>query len=418
MKGQSISKVVLTALLFGSMAVTTSFVTICVATSVVEAKQLTPEEKQLKTDKRKTASALKQINRMQGYLDNDNIRSAERTIKQAKKYFGKISDEYKQSNEDAIFVGKKIEEYAAAIEQLKTAREERHQLADTMREEASKYSGILQQWEDVIELLIVGRDNNTRTGYYIEKFPKFEKRYAEFVSIEPQVRKTLPNLIQNAPDHSYSLAPYKITVSEFLDLIHSAAKYRKAGYQVVCDKALDQQLAYYEEEYGNLVSGDYLNVRWLSRLYGQNADQDDKDIAAIKHAYNAAGLKPSQDRMDRLNAIKPKMRKMLKEKAQQHHWSKLEDEFSYNDGDMKRILSKSGRDIEELGALPMNQWKIAKNDLGIPLNRYSKGYVLYEVKDAPFLAGFSVIYYRPYNGHGYDPVSNVRLRDVFVPYED
>ncbi|MDW6001305.1 CBS domain-containing protein [Vibrio mangrovi] len=418
MKSRSISKVVLTALLFGSMVVTTSFVTILMATPVAEAKKLTPEEKQLKVDQRQTALALKKINSMQRYIEEDNIKSAERTIKQASKYYGKVSDEFKENDKDAILVGQKIEEYAAAIQQLKDNREAQHQLNETLTQEQRAYSKMVTQWEGVIELLMVGRDKDTNTNYYLGKFPKFEESYAQFVSIEAQVREKLPNLIQLHPKASVNIPPKKISVGEFLDLVHNAAKYRKEGYQVVCDKLFDEQLAYYEKEYNTLKSDDYLNVRWLSRLYGKNADNDIRDIAEIKQAYQSAGIEASKERQDRLASIKPKMRALLKEKAEHHHWSEHEDQYSYSDGDMKRILSKSGRDVEEMGALPAREWKIAKNGLGIPVNRHSNGYVLYEVEDAPFLAGFSVIFYRPFNGQDYDPVSNVSLRDVFVPYED
>lgn len=87
---------------------------------------------------------------------------------------------------------------------------------------------------------------------------------------------------------------------------------------------------------------------------------------------------------------------------------------------MEKVLEKKQPDIEveECGSLPLKEWGIIKNELGIPLRREAQGYVLYEADDVPFLVGVSAMFSKPYNGSDYDHISRGALREVFTPFDD
>jgi hypothetical protein len=112
------------------------------------------------------------------------------------------------------------------------------------------------------------------------------------------------------------------------------------------------------------------------------------------------------------------MRKLLEAEAKKHEWDDKADTFSYDGGDMDDALEKDGMDVKECGSIPLKKWTVVKNDLGIPLRKQGKGFVLYEKKGVPFLLGISAIYQKVYDGNGYGDISVASLRNVFVPYDD
>ncbi len=380
----------------------------------VDAAKPKTKEQQLKQDKRYKGLVEQRLMRINKYLTQDSLVSAERTVKQAEKYIGKISSGF-MAGAEGVALRKELDDLKKQVADRKAGAATASQNANALLQEKVNYGSSVKKHSGAYYLLNAGKNKSADgRAYDFDDIETLKNKLPEFLAYESEFRKSFPNLIQGKPDYSYE----GIAVGNLLDLIKNAKEYQANFTEVVGNQLLDIQAGEAEK----IVSGinDYKLVppRWLDDIYGKETSNEYFDLdTKLKPYYDAVSRPLPADRMQKLAGYKPKIRKLLEATAKTVSWDgkKYPMQNSAMEKTAERFAEKKVWKLVEYGSTDTAY--LQKNSLGVPLHKYYEGKIVVRVPNEPFDRGYSVTFYDYFDGTGYPGISDLKIDLRACPYE-
>lgn len=168
--------------------------------SDAHAKKMTPEEKQLKTDKRNLSSLEKQVDYIQQCLDAGTPGKAKSAVKRAGGFYDKLSADFQKSNE-AVALKKKLDQLSAEREKQETLEDNKEVLGNM-----GKKIDEIQKYLDMDSLVSARKNVENAERYFQKLTPDFQnspdalvmkKRLNDMDKVVAQKEKDLEASIAN-----------------------------------------------------------------------------------------------------------------------------------------------------------------------------------------------------------------------------
>jgi hypothetical protein len=367
-----------------------------------------------KDDKKNAGFLEKQVDRLEKYLDENSIESAQRTSEKAEKYYEKISPGYQGSTEVSA-LKTRLDTLNKKLADIESKAQAAGALANTLYTEGTVYTTIIKPHLDTFYMLAYAKEGDV-SRYREDELAKLKEQLPAFKAFESEFRSKLPNLIEHKPDYAYD----GITVSDFLDAFENADLYGSNFASLQSSGSLDSFIELLSGDEADLKRGNGLAEIWMEDLYGSKAGAPFDEVKSAQEKAKKEGVTLPQEKLEAIAAYKPKLRSLLEETAAKNSWkdSKASD-YPYKSGALEKLLvaveKNSGFKLVQYGTTPEDKWEITKNALGIPLYKSSPGFALFQKKGEPFLRGYSIHFSREFNGNGYDPVK-LEMGNHIWPY--
>lgn len=379
----------------------------------VDAAKPKTAAQQLKHDKKYKGFVEKQLKGISKNLSRDSLRSAERNVKQAEIFIGKISSGF-MAGAEGVALRKELDDLKKQVADRKAGAATASQNANALLQEKVNYGSSVRKHSRVYYLLNAGKNKSADDRTYdFGDIETLRDKLPEFLAYESEFKKSFPNLIQGKPDYSYE----GIAVGNLLDLMKNAKEYQANFTEVVGNRLLDIKAGEAEQ----IVSGinDYKRVppRWIDDIYGKETSNEYFDLdSKLKPYYDAVSRPLPADRMQKLAGYKPKIRKLLEATAKTVSWDgkKYSMQNSAMEKTAERFAEKKGWKLVEYGCTDTAYLK--KNRLGVPLHKYYEGKMVVRVPNEPFDRGYSVTFYDHFDGTGYPGISELKIDQRACPY--
>jgi hypothetical protein len=403
-------KKLLSIVMIGCMLAIGSFT---VAPVMTQAKQLTDAEKQEKKDKKYLGFTTKKLDGIQTYLDRDNLVSARRDLESALRYYEKLSDDFKQSDE-GVALTSEIDALGKKLVEAEAASQAESDNKSAILDAKVSYGTAIRPYLSSFHMMWSGQ-NNDRGTYGLDNVATLIESYSEMDAFEAQFKEKFAVLIEQEPTYTYE----GFSVADVLAFLKDKKTYRDTFVTMVCGAMLDEFAASMEEVYTQLEEQGYFNATWMDDLYGDLANEEFESIKRITPYYGQIGQTAPQEKLDAIAAYKPKMRALLEKTAKKGSFDK--STYSYCSSEHKKVAENYGKEynrnmsLVKVAQTSKDEWDINKNSLGIPLGRTGHGFVVYEVDGEPFKRGYKASFYSEYNGNGYEPISSIDLGYYIYP---
>ena len=384
------------------------------AVQTVEAAKPKTEAQQLKHDKKYMGFAQKQLRNVSKYLSMDSLKSAERSIKNAEKYIGKISDGFMKEKE-GIALSNEYNDLKKQVEGRVSGAAAASETANAILQEKINFSTSVRKYATVYYLLNSGKNtSNEGHAYDFSNVEMLRDNLAEFVAYEAEFRNDFPNLIKGNPDYAYE----GITPANLLDLTAHAAEYQANFTEVVGNLMVDNKAHMIDGEISGFNEYKRLSSSLIDDLYGSKTSNKYFDLdSKLKPYYDAVSRQLPADRMQKLAAYKPKLREMLETAAKTNEWD--DKKYPMQNGDMDKVAEhfaeRKGWEFIKCGSTDTAYLK--KNALGVPLHKYYEGMMVVHVGDEPFNRSYLVTFYDYFDGTGYPGISDMKVSLDARPYK-
>lgn len=355
----------------------------------------------------------KRIQEIKKYLDMNSLASAERNVKQAEIYIGKISDGF-MAGPEGIALRSKLDDITKLVGDRVSGAQAASANADAILQEKINYGPSVRKYANTYYLLNAGKNKSAGDySYGFDHIETLKNGLPEFLAYESEFRKNFPNLIQGAPDYNYD----GIVAGNVLDLIKNAKEYQANFTEVVGNRLLDNTFDQCDDIVSEFTAHNMIPSPWLDDLYGSKTTNDYLDMdKKLKPSYDAVSRPLPMDRLQKLATYKPKIRKMVESAAKKLSWDGKT--YKVQNGDMENVAEhyaeKKGWKLVEYGST--DEVYLKKNGLGIPLHKQYRGMIVVRTGQEPFNRAYHVDFYDHFDGNGYPGISELQFTSRAIPF--
>jgi hypothetical protein len=350
--------------------------------------------------------------------------SCKKLSAQAMAQYDGFSSEIQKSN-DVQSKLQKREEYIVSSNKLDAEYKERNANLAASNAASSLYVQTVGKVSDVLKMLRAGRDNNA-DGYfsYLTLPKKLSGEIKEFKNnCEGPFKSAIPPALGEdasaAAKHaarisaaSTSSSNYPARIQEACELMANYDKYLATARVNLSNKHYDAEVLRLSnnikglKENGKTYHGTFSTLSYGFDDYKEKF-RDDTSFMNLS--------------MDRFDDVHDDFEEALEVALKMNDWDKVAGD-EMNDGFEKSIKGYAKRhDLEfEKGAYRKdNTIYISKNGLGIPVSKYTHGYVMLKHDDESHYRMYNVTFYFDYLGGGqYATASSVKFKDEMMPVSD
>jgi hypothetical protein len=335
-----------------------------------------------------------------------------------------FSSEIQKSN-DVKSKMQKRDEYMAKSTKLEAEYKERNANLAASNAASSLYVQTVGKVNDVLKMLRAGRDNNA-DGYfsYLTLPKKLSSEIKEFKNNceGPFKSVTPPVLGENASaaaKHaakisaaSTSSSNYPARIQEACELMANYDKYLAIFQVNISNKHYDEEVARLSQYVNDLKTKGKVYDGGFNTLMNGFDDYKDK----LEDDTSFMDLS-----MDRLDAVHDDFEDAVKIALKLNDWDKVAGDEMHDDFEKsaKAYAKRNNLDFEKGAYAKKMTWSVSKNGLGIPLQKYTRGYVMLKHDDESNERMYAVTFYRDYEGAGqYADGTTVKFESYVMPVSD
>lgn len=157
----------------------------------VDAAKPKTEAQQLKQDKKYKGFVEKQLKRISKYLTMDSLESAERSVKQAEKYMGKISSGFMAGAEGAA-LRKELDDLKKQVADRKAGAATAGRNANALLQEKVNYGSSVKKHSRAYYLLNAGKNKSADDrAYDFDDIETLKDKRPELLAYESEFRKAV-----------------------------------------------------------------------------------------------------------------------------------------------------------------------------------------------------------------------------------
>ncbi|QMV16113.1 hypothetical protein [Vibrio spartinae] len=375
------------------------------------AKDLTPES-QLKHDIKYHKFTQKQMHKIRQFLNAESYKSVERSVKQAKIFYAKISDGYK-----AVPEGRTLkDEYEKLIQEAEsTVAGKQNPSIDKkiLRLEKVNFYNQIPQIDKLITLLTIGKKKTAKESilsYHDLDFIK--ENIPDLLAYEDEFRKSFPVLIEKFPEYGVHGSYMTITINMVLDSFKNARVYQASLLERTCNAAAQKQVEKMVKVKDLFMEKRIIAESWLDVFYSNNTDAFINKIIK-RDSYCVNNGHPLDKKVTaRLGAIKSDIIKQLESNPRKWTFAEYPQQTARMRDLAKKYAKKVGGKLERYGA--ENDATLFKNSGGFPLYKSYSGVMVIHMKNEPFSRGYFTNFKNPFDGTGYSGISEMLKVSPYV----
>jgi hypothetical protein len=363
---------------------------------------------QAEKDAKFLARVKKYVEQTEGYLEGKSLDSVTRSFNNATVDLKLVSEEGLQTKE-GIAVKAQYDAVALRVAAVTVAEKERVELSIKTGVQRDFFYKFLSTYKNPIYALIYGK-RGTQRDSFLDVAP-LKESYKELDTAAATFNENV-NLLD--PAYEYD----GFTVELLKDLLANRVIYRDALVEAVSLNILEARIQGQQRVLAKIREDSHIHNCYMDILYGDEADKPYGVIDEISLYYAWIGKPMPQAKVDELNSYKSALRDQLVKTFKDNKWGK--SKFKIKDKYMKdaaqRFADRNDLELLDYALEDKDKWSIKKNELGVPLYRNGKGYVLCQKAGEPFKRGYIVDFKSVYSGGGgYEPISSLHPSEYIIP---
>ncbi len=264
----------------------------------------------------------------------------------------------------------------------------------------------------MLSVLIKGKEKKTSQTFL--ELENFKKGYDSLESFSADCQGKYKTLLEQKPDKKYE----RISVKEIFHLVENRVKYRDAIIKATSEEALNEIINNLSGINQKILKENTIHTVTLAKLKSADYLAEFNSIGKIKTLYAWIGAQVPADHLKAIQGLKQEQEASIQKVRKKLKFKK--SDYSFKTPDMKIAAQKNakswGMELVYVG-MEADRWHVVKNDLGIPLYKTAAGKGLYKVEGENFYRGYDVSVKKQFNGTGYDPISNVRVKSKITIYK-
>ncbi|GEM_PF-4663944 len=382
-------------------------------TGDVHAKQMTAQQKQDRKDARNFKSAQKRLSELKKYLENENLSGAKRSANYIHKYYGRLSDKFKNTSEAIEFKIEADALIAKFSQQEESVNSSRNNAFELINQKAA-YGSSINPYKDLFYYLYAGKTGEL-DDYSFMEVEKLVALWEDFNTFGKNFNENFNVLIEQAPTYEHD----HISVDVAVELLKKRKEYRDSFVTLICDQELNAMVQVLNDAVQELGSEGYMSRTWLEELYGDKAQESFETVLKVTSYYEWIGQETPDAVFSKIAEFKPRLRDLLVKMSKKNKWDN--SAYPYSNSAMKKTAQAYGDSYSrnltavKAGMKSDNEWRINKNELGIPISRSGRGFVVFQKQGEPFKRGYDVLFTEKFNGNDYEEISGMTLGDVVFP---
>jgi hypothetical protein len=350
--------------------------------------------------------------------------SCKKLSAQAMAQYDGFSSEIQKSN-DVKSKMQKRDEYIAKSTKLEAEYKERNANLAASNAASNLYVQTVGKVKDVLKMLRAGRDNNADGYFSYLTLPK--KLSSEIKEFKNNCEGPFKSATASTPDEGASAADkyaakisaastsssnYPARIKEACELMANYDKYLATARVNISNKHYDEEVARFSKYVSDLKTKGKVYDGGFNTLMNGFDDYKDK----LEDDTSFMDLS-----MDRLDAVHDDFEDAVKIALKMNDWDKVAGDEMHDDFEKSAEAYAKRNNLEfEKGAYAKKMtWSVSKNGLGVPLQKYTKGYVMLKHDDESDERMYAVTFYRDYEGAGqYADGTTVKFESYVMPVSD
>lgn len=330
-----------------------------------------------------------------------------------------------QNSDDVKNKMQKRDEYLVISNKLDAEYQERNANLKASNAASNLYVQTVGGVSDYLRILRAGRDNKS-DGYFSDlALPK--KLSSEIKEFKKNCEGPFKSATASTPDEGASAADkyaakifassnsssnYPARIKEACELMANDDKYLPIFKVNISNKHYNEEVARFSKYVSDLkTKGKAYDGGFNTLMHGfddyKDKLEDDTSFMDLS--------------MDRLDAIHDDFEDAVKIALKMNDWDKVAGDEMHDDFERSAEAYAKRNNLEfEKGAYAKKMtWSVSKNGLGVPLQKYTKGYVMLKHDDESDERMYAVTFYRDYEGAGqYADGTTVKFESYVMPVSD